>query len=375
MEIAPIRPPVQCSKPGAQARLGRALARGVAKGLFFEKTMRSYAPLSTTALAPLLLAAGCATDAGAATNGLDTTLVTAAAELTLEPPARGVQVETLGSVIDPGEDARWCEVIALPGTVEVVYPVDRIETAVTAFARGVVVSAAPIGSDVEGIMDVGARVPCTRAGDAFGEGLAQLVELRHRYGDQRYPAGVGQILHGGQRLVVEIHSLNEGEEPILAKAKLNFHTTEPGAIGHVARTASFENVTIYTPPRGSSSHLAECAVSQPIWVSELVRRTEQHGTTFSVWLHGGARDGMPLWTSAVPDDGRWEPVEPILIDVGEGFRFQCDYQNSTDFALRFGVSASDETCALSAIWWPASNAETRDEGCLLFEVAADGIAR
>ena len=116
-------------------------------------------------------------------------------------------------------------------------------------------------------------------------------------------------------------------------------------------------------------------MSQPIWVSELVRRTERHGTTFSVWLSGGTRDGTPLWTSPVPDDGRWEPARPILLDGGEGFRFQCDYQNATDVALRFGVSASDETCTLNAIWWPADAADAHDEGCLLFEVGADGIAR
>lgn len=321
-------------------------------------------------------AAGCATEAGASGAELDPELAGIIAELVLDPPLRGVQLETLGTVIEAGEDARSCEVIELPGSRDLLYAIDRIETAATPFVRDLVVSAAPVGSDAEAIMDVGTRVPCTRAGDTFGEGLAQVVESRHRYGDQRFPAGVGQVLRGGQRLVVETHAFNEGEEPILAKAKLNLHSTELTAIEHVARTARFENLTIYTPPRGSSSHLAECTVSQPIWVSELVRRTEQHGTTFSVWRSGGALDGVPLWTSPTPEDVRWEPAEAILLDAGEGFRFQCDYQNATDFALRFGVSASDDTCALDAIWWPADDTEApQDEGCLLLEVAADGIAR
>ena len=171
------------------------------------------------------------------------------------------------------------------------------------------------------------------------------------------------------------HSLIETDEPLVARAKVNFHTTDPQAIGSIARTASFQNVTIYTPPHGSSSHLGECTVSQPMWVSELVRRTERHGTTFSVWFKGGARDGLPLWTSPVPDDDRWEPADPILLDAGEGFRFQCDYSNTTDLALRYGVSASDETCTLNATWWPLYDAEADEEGCLLFEVGTDGIAR
>jgi hypothetical protein len=327
-------------------------------------------------LAAAALATGCAADTRAAPAPPRADVEQAAASLTLDAPRAGFQVQTRGVLVEPGEDVRWCEVVALPGTARDLFHVARIESAVSAFARDLVVSVAPAGSDTAAIMDVGARVPCSRAGEAFGEDLVELVASRHPYGDQRYADGVGHLLHGGQRLAIDYHYYNEGSEPIVALAKLNFHTSGTGAIRHIARTATFQNVTIYTPPHGSSSHLAECAVTQPMWVGELARRTERHGTTFRVWLSGGERDGTPLWTSLDPLDTEHELPEPLWLAPGEGFRFECDYRNDTDVDLRFGVSASDETCALHATWWAADDtAPAAKEGCLLLAVDADGVAR
>lgn len=331
--------------------------------------------LGTLVLAAAL-AAGCAAETGAAPTAPGADVESTAAALALDPPTRGFQVRTRGVLVEPGEDVRWCEVVELPGGPADVYPVARIESAVSDFARDLVVSVAPASGDTAAIMDVGARVPCSRAGEAFGEDLVELVASRHAYQDQRYPTGVGQLLHGGQRLAVDYHYFNEGAEPVVALAKLNFHTTDAGAIEHLAQTASFQNVTIYTPPHGWSSHLAECAVSQPMWVGELARRTERHGTNFRVWLTGGERDGTPLWTSLDPLDTEHEPAAPILLQPGEGFRFECDYRNDTDQELRFGVNASDETCGLNATWWAADDTQpTQPEGCLLLEVDPDGVAR
>ena len=38
---------------------------------------------------------------------------------------------------------------------------------------------------------------------------------------------------------------------------------------------------------------------------------------------------------------------------GEGLRFECNYQNTEDRALRFGTSATDEMCVLFGMIWNA----------------------
>jgi hypothetical protein len=331
--------------------------------------------VSSLLLPILLLAAACATQAGrqfadaAAAEGV-------VAELGLDPPARGFQIETLGVMIEPGEDIRWCEALRLPGGPADVYSVDRIEAAMTVHGQDLIVSAAALGGETAAIMDVGSRVPCTRAGEAFGEGLTEVTSTQQLYHDQRFASGVGDVLHGGQKIAVDYHFVNPGYEAVPAKVKLNFHLAAASSVRRLARIAGFHNFTIYTPPGGRSSHLGECRVDQELFVGELVRRTQARGTDFTVWRTGGERDGELIWRSPDPDDSRVELAEPLHLLPGEGFRFECDYQNTTDLELRYGVNATDEMCTLNAIYWGTEDQiEPTRQGCLLFAVDADGVAR
>jgi hypothetical protein len=246
----------------------------------------------------------------------------------------------------------------------------------TTHGHDLIVSAAVVGGETAAIMDTGSRVPCTRAGEAFGEELSELTSTQQPYHDQRFASGVGKLLYGGQRVAVDYHFVNAGSEPIPAKVKLNFHLARGTAIQHLARTAGFQNLTIYTPPGGSSSHLGECRVKDELLVGELVRRTQARGTAFTVWRLGGERDGELLWRSRGPGDNRLELAEPLHLQPGEGFRFQCDYRNRTGLELRFGVNGADEMCTLNAIYWlPEEREDSRPEGCLLLAIDPDGVAR
>lgn len=322
----------------------------------------------------LLLAAlgasACATQPGAEASAA--TEVPVALRLELPAPARGVQLSTRGVLVEPGEDIRWCEVLQLPGAPDQQYHVDRVEAAMTDHGRDLIVSAAVPLSDTAEIMDVGARVPCTRAGDTFGEALSELTSSQQPYLDQRFPQGVGKRLYGGQKVAVDYHYVNDTDEPVVAGARINLHFV--AQVDRIARTASFHNFTIYTPPGGWSSHVGECTVQHDITVAELVRRTHRRGTSFRVWRVGGARHGELLWSSLEWQDSRFEPVEPLELRAGEGFRFQCDYVNEGRTELRYGVTAQDETCGLNAIYW-ADAEQDAVEGCMLFTLDDDGIAR
>ena len=333
---------------------------------------RHHAPLFLL----LLAAAGCASQASGSEYAEGDAATAQVANLVLQPPAHGFQVETRPLSIEPGEDIRWCEVVRLPGGPSDVYYVDRIETAMTDHSQDLIVSAAVVGSETDAAMEAGAQTPCTRAGEAFGEDVVALTSSQLGYHDQRYPAGVGHMLRGGQKLAVDYHSVNPSEQTLAAQVKLNFHTVAREAVVHSAHLAGFDNLTIYTPPGGRSSHLAECRVSEELLVSELVRRTQSRGTRFRVWIAGGERDGELLWVSRGPGDTRAELRNPLHLSPGEGLRFQCDYVNNTDLELRYGVNAGDEMCNLGATYWlPDERPEAQPQGCLLLQVDADGVAR
>ena len=110
-------------------------------------------------------------------------------------------------------------------------------------------------------------------------------------------------------------------------------------------------------------------------MSELVRRTQQRGTDFTVWLAGGEHDGRLLWHSKSIADPRVQLDAPLRLTAGEGLRFQCDYVNATSLELRFGVNAADEMCTLGATYWPSDASDSNAQGCLLLEVDSDGVAR
>jgi hypothetical protein len=303
-----------------------------------------------------------------------------ASALQLNRPERGFQLNTNATLLEPGDDVRMCEVVVLPGTAADVYYVPRIETMLDAHGEELIVHAARPGSDTDAIMDPGANVPCTRAGETFGEELSEVLATADRYTDERFPESSGKVFRGGQKLALEMHYVNESAEPIVARAKLSFHTANAERVLRTTRSANFANLTIYTPPNGHSSHVGECVVREEMLVSELVRRTQRYGTSFKVWFAGGERDGQIAWESVDRRDNRYEPTEPIHLLPGEGFRFECSYFNSSGRELRYGVSSSDETCMLQAKYTVPTDVDgqeddDRAEGCLLFDVDADGVAR
>lgn len=333
--------------------------------------------LQYAALILLLAAGGCASQTDSEQPLAREREKAGASALELATPEKGFALDTPTTVVDPGDDVRVCEVVVLPGTPSDVYYVPRIETLLSAHGEELIVHAARPGSDTEAIMDPEASVPCTRAGEAFGEELSEVLATADRYTDESFPEGTGKVFHGGQKLALELHFVNETSEPAQARAKLAFHLADADRVQRTMRSANFANLTIYTPPGGHSSHVGECLVRQEMLVSELVRRTQRFGTTFKVWFAGGARDGQLFWESADRRDSRYEPSEPIHLMPGEGFRFECNYYNYSGRELRYGVSASDETCMLQANYAvPDDNAEEETpEGCLLFDVDPDGIAR
>lgn len=365
---------------------------------------------------------GCTSETGAAGNADSYPAETEGVRpvtLELPIPRAGFQVESRPLRIEAGDDVRVCEVVLVPGEPDALYPVDRIEAAIGPDGRDLLVAAAVPHSDTAAIMEAGDRVPCNRAGEAFGEALEGLVSSQHAYLDQRYPEGVGNLLHGAQPLVLEYHYRNDSEEPIAAKVKVNFHLTSAANVRHEAQLASLDNLTIYTPPGGDSTHLGECGVGDSVRLSELVRRTRAFGTDFRVWLVGGERDGELLWHSADHRDHQYEFEVPLPLEPGQRLRFECSYHNTSNAELRFGTTAEDEICSLQATYWrddlagesdpePTSSGAVADQdpeldpgdsgagqpagaqvdpaavptangrsplGCLLLSVDEDGIAR
>ncbi len=280
--------------------------------------------------------------------------------LCLDPPAQGFQLRSVGTTIDPGQDVEYCEILAIPGTPSDTYYVNGFDVAMSAGSHHLIVSAITDNPDPT---TVGNRTTCIGA-QQLGLNIEPVTGSQHPTHSESYPSGVGKIYHGGQHVVFDYHYFNTTDGPLAARAAVNFNTTDAANVTNLARSFGFYNFSIDTPVGMQRQFSGSCTFSQDIVVYKLTRHTHQWGTDFTAWYQGGPNDGTQIFTS--PDWSITDFVlpQPVTIHAGEGFRFECDYNNTSDHELFFGLKATDEMCILFGIWWTATpGAPAMNQSC------------
>jgi len=223
---------------------------------------------------------------------------------------------------------------------------------------------------------IGDQVECLSSQSVFGEGFEFTGGVQRPYGQVSFPEGVGRIYHGGQRIVFDFHYYNTGDAPVQARSAVNYHLTDEANVEHIAKVVGFSNFLIDTPPGESRSFVGECQYTQDVMVPSITRHTHRWGTDFTVWFSGGDKDGEHIWTSHdFQEDTLHEFEQPLLMKAGEGFRFECDYQNPEAAPLRFGPNATDEMCILFSLAWEAEGDTLSPQGCQIVQLGDDGIGR
>jgi hypothetical protein len=264
----------------------------------------------------------------------------------LDPPAEGFQVRSVGGEIEPGTDVEYCEVVQLPGTADDTYYVKGFESVMTRGSHHLIVSAVIPGSDTDKNTKVGDRVECI-TGSVWGDDLTDVTGQQLPEHAEAYPAGVGKVFLGGQKVIFDYHYFNATDNPLQARAAVNFLTTASENIEHEAQGFGKLNLAIFAPPMQTSDFPDSCRMNQDVMVHKLTRHTHQWGTDFPVSLNRA--DGSEpelIYTSPNYEDPDHIFEEPILVREGEGFDFICNYNNDTERTLTFGVKATDEMCIL-----------------------------
>jgi hypothetical protein len=300
--------------------------------------------------------------------------------LGLSMPERGVQVRSLGRPVPGGADVEYCEVAELPGDPSETYTVGAAEFGNGDFSHHLIVTAAAPGSEADENLrdlDIGDSVPCLSAETAFGDGIVSVGGTQTRYSRIDYPAGVGREYHGGQRVVFDYHYYNTSTEPVDARSAFNLHLVDAADVQHLADSFAFSNWLIDTPPGEQRSFVGECRFTQDVRVAGLTRHTHRWGTDYSVWFAGGDRDAEHVFTSVdFQHDVNHTFESPLLMRAGEGFRFECNYDNTQDYRLRFGVNATDEMCILFGLIFDAgSERKAPEQDCDIVYTDAEGIGR
>ncbi len=271
-------------------------------------------------------------------------------QLCLDPPNPGFQIQSIGDVIQPGSDIEYCEVVQLPGKPSDAYYVNRFEVAMTTYSHHLIVAAAIPGSATEQGLTPGMKKKCYGP-DAFGGDIYGVTGSQHPYHDERFPDGVGKKFQGGQLMIFDYHYFNSSAAPVQARAAVNFHTVDAAHVAKLAHTFGFYNLGIFIPPASTKAFTKQCTFTQDIMVSKVIRHTHKWGTDFSVDYFGGPDDGKHIWTTQSYEDTDHLLDPPVLMKKGTGFKFTCDFKNTTANTLKFGLTASDEMCILFGTWY------------------------
>jgi hypothetical protein len=298
----------------------------------------------------------------------------------LEAPEDGWLIESIGMNIAPGEDVEYCEVARLPGTPGQTYYVNRTQVAFNEYSHHLILFTVPPGSDAESEFEVGDIVPCNGA-HQFGA-VSALTGSQQAYQDVTYPEGVGRTVVGGQMVVINYHHLNTSNQAAWGRHAVALHLVDGSGIDHLARTFAFANTAFEIPPGTQRSFTSECTFDHDVQVWALTRHTHRWGTDFEVSFVGGDRGDDVFWKSEhyeADTNFRFRTElgldsETLLMNAGEGFRFTCHYDNTTDETLRFGFGARDEMCILFGQWWEVTpGAGTPPQSCMISEVDETGF--
>lgn len=280
----------------------------------------------------------------------------------LMAPARGFQLRNVGLDVYPGEDVEYCEVVRLPGTATDKYYVNRFEAEMTPGSHHLIVAGIIPGSETEANAPVGTIIDCIGP-TAFGEDLNIVTTAQLPTAEVSYPAGVGREYQGGQLVLFNYHYLNATDAPLKARAAINFHTVAAADIEHIVNVMAVVNIGFSVPAQGTSSVMSECLMNTDVMVHKLSRHTHQWGTEVPVWYVGGERDGQLIYTSPNYEDPDHTFDEPVLVKAGEGFRFECNWNNTTDAPLGFGFEATNEMCILFGDIYSPINRNVSPQGC------------
>ena len=158
------------------------------------------------------------------------------------------------------------------------------------------------------------------------------------------PEGAGQMLKAGDQIMIQLHLLNAGQEPVTTHAEVRLRTSKRDDLMPVG-LYTIGNPDISLPPQKRSSVTAVCHVTEPVTIFAALPHMHYLGRRLTLEV-GATTDTLKTVFDRDPydfDDQRLEPFE-LELSPGEIARVTCDFENTRTVAVGFGESSKDEMC-------------------------------
>ena len=178
------------------------------------------------------------------------------------------------------------------------------------------------------------------------------------------PDGVGFALDAGVMIRLEMHYINPTGAPLDVSATSTFVTMPEEEFQHAADFLFVGNPDISIEPN-STFTLGPTFLPMPSDLAgskffAVTGHTHQFGTNVTVAVadsEAGADTtiyDVPNWQWDEPATVVLDP--PIELAAGAGFRFTCEWNNTSPNTVGFGESANDEMCFFWAYYYPSKGA-------------------
>jgi hypothetical protein len=178
------------------------------------------------------------------------------------------------------------------------------------------------------------------------------------------PSGVAFSLEANQMIRLEMHYVNPGAAPIEVRATSTFTSLPDSLFRDEADFLFIGSPDIDIPARSAATvgpvYFPLPTEFEGVNFFALTGHTHQLGTDMQVFTtpaETGADTAVYQidgWSWSEPETARFDP--PFVVPSGGGFRFQCDYQNTSASNVGFGESATDEMCFFWAYYYPSQGA-------------------
>jgi hypothetical protein len=94
-------------------------------------------------------------------------------------------------------------------------------------------------------------------------------------------------------------------------------------------------------------------MNKPADVIILSSHTHHLGTDFHISRFDGTNVGEELFVNTDWQTPKLLTFNPAVhVDAGQGFEYRCNYNNPTDQAVHYGLTANDEMCNMVLVFTP-----------------------
>ena len=274
-------------------------------------------------------------------------------EITLPPPARGVQLSVTAHAIPVGTEETSCHYLKMPSDVD--FDSDRIQIAVTGGSHHIHLYRA-----YDSTLDVPDGVEVCNMAVDFDK-WALVVGSQLRKTDWELPPGVAFHFRAGEQLLVQTHFVNVGALETIGEGKvlMNLNAADPGTVTDYAGALFGQDKDVDVLPMSNPTQSATCTFPNPITIFAQTGHYHFRGKRFSTYRWDNGVRGEEIYHFEGYTDPFFEvypPDQAPFFAAGQGLEWECYWENPTDNEYKFGpFTDTNEHCNLFAFYYPTQS--------------------